>query len=90
MFAADIAGKLPELERGEDYLTSCVFGLLKYLPPERGLFLLIKNSFNYQLKVDLVTYFENQNIMQFQKCNSFRQRNKIYRIFIGCPLYYPF
>jgi hypothetical protein len=50
MFEAEFAGKLPEISRGEDYLTSCVFGALKYLPPEEGLLPVLRKSIDYSTK----------------------------------------
>lgn len=62
MFEAEFAGKLPELRSREDYLTSCFFGALKYLPPNDGLFPLLNRSFNYRLGITLEKYLEIQGV----------------------------
>lgn len=62
MFEVELAGKLPELRAHEDYLTSCIFGALKYLPPNDGLFPLLNSSFNYRLNMSLESYLKLQNM----------------------------
>jgi len=62
LFEAELAGKLPELKSYEDYLTSCIFGVLKYLSPNDGLFPLLNASFSYQQKKSLEAYLKLQNV----------------------------
>ena len=62
MFEADLRGELPELTRYEDYLTSCVFGALKYLPPQSGLLPLLRASTNQRLGISLADYLEREDI----------------------------
>ena len=62
MFEVELAGKVPELRAREDYLTSCIFGALKYLPLNHGLFPFLNSSFNYRLKKDLQSYLKLQDI----------------------------
>ena len=69
MFEIELAHKLPELGSHEDYLTSCFFGALKYLPPKEALFPLLNRSFNYRLNTNLGSYLRAQKIYltQFDK-----------------------
>lgn len=62
MFEVELVGKLPELRTHEDYLTSCIFGALKYLPPNHGLFPFLNSSFNYRLNTSLESYLKLQDI----------------------------
>lgn len=62
MFEADIAGKLPEFADYEDYLTSCVFGALKYLPPNKGLLPVLAAAKNHRLDISLGHYCERESI----------------------------
>ena len=62
MFEAELRNKLPELKAHEDYLTSCIFGALKYLPPNEALFPFLNRSFNYRLKTNLENYLKLQNM----------------------------
>ena len=62
MFEAELRRKLPELRTHEDYLTSCIFGALKYLPPDKGLFLLLNSAFNYRQGINLASYLKDQNL----------------------------
>ena len=62
MFEAEIAGKLPQLAEYEDYLTSCVFGALKYLPPNRGLLPVLARARNYRLGMSLGKHCEREGI----------------------------
>jgi hypothetical protein len=62
LFEAELGNKLPELREREDYLTSCIFGSLKYLPPDGGLFPILNASFNYQLGTSLSAYLEHRNM----------------------------
>ncbi len=62
MFEADLGGKLPELTRYEDYLTSCVFGALKVLPPAAGLLPLLRASTNQRLGISLGEYLGCEGI----------------------------
>ncbi len=63
MFEAEIAGKLPELAAYEDYLTSCIFGALKYLPPRSGLLPLLRASTNYALDSSLGDSLDRSGIL---------------------------
>ncbi len=47
MIQAELKGKLPELENSEDALTSCVFGLIKYIPIDKGLFKILEKTKDY-------------------------------------------
>ena len=62
MFEAELANKLPELKFREDYLTSCIFGALKYLNPEKGLFPILSYSYNYNSKKTLGEYLKDIGI----------------------------
>jgi len=62
LFEADKAGKLPELADYEDYLTSCVFGALKYLPPGAGLLPVLCTATNQRLGTSLECYLERRGI----------------------------
>lgn len=62
MFEADIAGKLPELADREDYLTSCVFGALKYLPPNKGLLPVLAAAKNHRLGISLGEYCQREDM----------------------------
>ncbi len=62
MFEAELAGKLPDLASYEDYLTSCVFGALKYLPPGAGLLPLLYASTNHRSGISFGCYLERKNI----------------------------
>ena len=44
MIEAELKGKIPDLENSEDILTSCIFGLIKYLPPIKGLFPILEKA----------------------------------------------
>ena len=50
MIQAELKGKLPEIENSEDILTSCVFGLVNYLPPKKGLFKILEKTKDYSGK----------------------------------------
>ncbi len=69
MFEAELKRKLPELRAHEDYLTSCIFGALKYLPPNDLLFPFLNSSFNYRLNSSLENYlqFQNRELTNFDK-----------------------
>jgi hypothetical protein len=69
LFEVELAHKLPELKAHEDYLTSCFFGALKYLPPKEALFPLLNRSFNYRLNTNLESYLRDQktDLTQFNK-----------------------
>ena len=56
MFEAEIASKLPELKNREDYLTSCIFGAIKYLHPKDLLLPFISCSYNYYSGLTLKEY----------------------------------
>jgi len=62
LFEVELASKLPELRAHEDYLTSCIFGALKYLPPHHGLYPFLNSSFNYRLNATLESYLKFRNI----------------------------
>jgi hypothetical protein len=62
MFEADIRDKLPEIADYEDYLTSCVFGALKYLPPSKGLLPVLATAKNHRLDIGLGDYCERRSI----------------------------
>jgi len=62
LFEAELAHKLPELRGHEDYLTSCIFGALKYLPPDAVLFPFLKFSFNYRSNETFEEYLKQKNI----------------------------
>lgn len=47
MFEADLKGKLPLLDNSEDYLTSCFFGILQYMPLKL-LFSILRHSVRFQ------------------------------------------
>lgn len=81
LFEAELKHKLPELKAREDYLTSCIFGVLKYLPPNEALFPFLNSSFNYRLNVHLENYLELQNreLTSFDKVRfHFWPRSSIY------------
>lgn len=63
MFEAEMAGKLPELAAYEDYLTSCVFGTLKVLPPESGLLPVLRASTHHTLDFSLGDWLERRGIL---------------------------
>jgi hypothetical protein len=46
----------------EDYLSSCIFGTIKYLNPEKALFPLLSHSYNYILKKTLGDYLKDTGI----------------------------
>lgn len=62
MFEVELAHKLPELRAREDYLTSCIFGALKYLPPNEALFPLLNSSINYSSRNTLGSYLNSQKM----------------------------
>ena len=62
MFEAEFAGYLPELKAYEDYLTSCVFGALKYLPPNKGLLPVLAAATNHRLGISLGDHCEREGI----------------------------
>ena len=62
MFEAEFLGKLPELNNREDYLTSCVFGSLKYLSPTDVFYPFISRSYNYFSKKNLSVYIESLGV----------------------------
>lgn len=81
MFEAELNRKLPELRAHEDYLTSCIFGALKYLPPNDALFPFLNSSFNYRLNTSLENHLKLQNmeLSHFDKVQfHFWPRSSIY------------
>lgn len=58
-----MAGKLPELAAYEDYLTSCVFGTLKVLPPESGLLPVLLASTHHTVDISLGDWLERTGIV---------------------------
>jgi hypothetical protein len=62
LFEAEFAGYLPELKAYEDYLTSCVFGALKYLPPNKGLLPVLAAATNHRLDISLEGHCEREGI----------------------------
>jgi hypothetical protein len=62
MFEAEFANKLPELRDREDYLTSSIFGALKYLPPKDGIFSVLGEAFNFTLSKNLNEYLGSKRI----------------------------
>jgi len=50
MIQAELRGKLPEIENKEDILTSNIFGMLKYLPPQKGIFRILEAAKDYSEK----------------------------------------
>lgn len=62
MFEVELHHKVPELEAREDYLTSCIFGAMKYLPPEELLFSFLSKAFNYCSRLNLDEYLKSQGL----------------------------
>lgn len=62
MFEAEITDRLPELADYEDYLTSCVFGALKYLPTSKGLLPVLAAARNHRLDISRGAYCERESI----------------------------
>lgn len=62
MFEAEFAHKLPEIKAREDYLTSSIFGALKYLSPKDGIFPVIGEAFNYKLKKNLNEHLNSTGV----------------------------
>ena len=62
MFEAELANKIPEVKAHEDYLTSCIFGALKYLPPKYGIFPILGEALNYRLKKKLNDYLASKGL----------------------------
>jgi len=72
MIQAELNGKLPEVENSEDVLTSSVFGLLRYLPPQKGIFRILEQTKDYSsrrnpLIVNLKA--KNINLSQYDEVN---------------------
>jgi len=62
MFEAELANKIPEIKAHEDYLTSCIFGALKYLPPKDGIFPILGEALNYKLNKKLKDYLASKGL----------------------------
>lgn len=62
MFEAEFSGKLPEISNREDYLTSCIFGALKYLAPSDVFYPFISRAYNYFSKQTLTEHLATLGI----------------------------
>jgi len=63
MIQAELKGKLPEVENREDVLTSNVLGLMKYLPPRKGIFKILSELKDYSMdRNSLFDNLKSQNI----------------------------
>jgi hypothetical protein len=62
LFEVELHHKVPELEAREDYLTSCIFGVMKYLPPEDLLFSFLSKAFNYCSQCYFDEYLKRQGL----------------------------
>jgi len=69
MIQAELKGKIPELENSEDILTSCIFGLLRYLPLQEGLFEILKKTKNYDDNSSILD--NNQEIIHYNEAEYF-------------------
>lgn len=63
MLQAELHGKLPEIVRKEDVLTSNIFGMIKYLPPSVGIFNILAYAKDYSKdRKPLIETLKNQNL----------------------------
>ena len=63
MIQAELRGKLPEIENKEDILTSNIFGMLKYLPPQKGIFRILEAAKDYsERRNSFIENLKTQNI----------------------------
>jgi len=63
MLQAELHGKLPEIERMEDVLTSNIFGMIKYMPPSVGIFNILSCAKDYSKdRKPLIDNLKNQNL----------------------------
>jgi len=72
MIQAELYGKLPGVENSEDVLVSNVFGMLKYLPPPKGILRILEQTKDYSRKRNsLINNLMAQNIdlYQYDKVN---------------------
>lgn len=68
MIQSELKGKLPEIENREDVLTSCVFGLLRYLPLKRGLFRVLEKARDYS-PINNNIFKNNPRLGKYDKVN---------------------
>ena len=67
MIQAELNGKLPEVENSEDVLSSNVFGMLKYLPPQKSIFKILEQTKDYsKQRNSLIDNLNAQNISLYQ------------------------
>lgn len=67
MIQAELKGKLPDVENKEDILTSNVFGMLRYLPPQKGIFKILEAAKDYSERRS--SFLENLKAQSIDLCD---------------------
>lgn len=73
MIEAELKGKLPEIENSEDILTSCIFGLTRYLPVNDGILKILKKTEDYNSRKSLVE--KHPELKKYDQANYFFWEN---------------